>query len=219
MNIPDLSKVITPDDISKKGGGKYSADYVNWAKVAHLLQINAPGWQFHLRPAIDGGHVWKAPNNTGYLVGYFTSPESEVTADFIQSVMNNRNDPIPFDKITARDLTDTHRRALCAAACFTFGLAYQLWAKEKIEDPHQEKETAAQGDHLATHQNSSEDKITQKQLNMLLAIANKREISAEAQKAIVTGQFGFTSRKLITQDKYPDILSAYENYKTGDIDE
>ncbi|WP_369010933.1 hypothetical protein, partial [Escherichia coli] len=31
-------------------------------------------------------------------------------------------------------MTDTHRRALCAAAAFTFGLGYELWAKAEIEE-------------------------------------------------------------------------------------
>jgi hypothetical protein len=43
-----------------------------------------------------------------------------------------------LDRVNARTLTDTHRRALCAAAAFTFGLAYELWAKEEVEDPHRE---------------------------------------------------------------------------------
>lgn len=137
--LPDLSKIITPADVStKNAGGSYAADYINWAKVAHLLNTHANGWEFHLRPAADGGHVWRAPNGTGYVVGFFKSPEGMETADFPQAIMDNRNAPIVFDKISARELTDTHRRALCAAACFTFGLAYQLWAKEKVEDPFRE---------------------------------------------------------------------------------
>jgi hypothetical protein len=56
--------------------------------------------------------------------------------------MDNRNNPIPLDRVNARTLTDTHRRALCAAAAFTFGLAYELWAKEEVENPHREETTA-----------------------------------------------------------------------------
>jgi len=47
--------------------------------------------------------------------------------------MDNRNNPIQCEKISARTFTDSHRRALCACAAFAFGLAYELWAKEEIE--------------------------------------------------------------------------------------
>jgi len=141
---PNLGDVIQQADVSTKGTGSYAADYVNWARTAHLLHQHAPGWQFHLLPSPDGLHAWKAPNGTAYVVGYFTGPENEQTALFPQAVMDNRNAPIQFDRVSARDLTDTHRRCLCAAAAATFGLAWQLWAKEPLEDPLQ------RGDHPAT---------------------------------------------------------------------
>ena len=141
--MPNLGDVITTDDVSKKGAGKYTADYVNWCRVAHLLQDNAPGWQFHLAHYVDSGHVWKAPNGTGYIVGYFSGPNGERTPDFPQAVMDFKNNPVPYENITARDVTDTHRRALAACAAFTFGLAWQLWAREQIEDPMRGDEPAA----------------------------------------------------------------------------
>lgn len=142
---PNLAGVITTDDVSTKGTGNFKADYVNWARIAHLLHIHAPGWEFHLRRAPDQqGYVWKAPNDTGYVVGYFTGPGvHQITPDFPQSVMDNRNAPVPFDRISARDLTDTHRRCLCTAAAYTFGLAYELWAKEEVENPHREETPVA----------------------------------------------------------------------------
>ena len=141
-SFPNLAGVITPQDIQQKGTGSYSASYVAWAKVAALLHTHAPGWQFHLRPTPEGLHVWAAPNGTGYLVGYFTSPEGEVTADFPQAVMDQRNNAMALDRISARDVTDTHRRALAACAAFTFGLAYELWAKDPVEDPYQRTDAA-----------------------------------------------------------------------------
>jgi hypothetical protein len=208
MKLPDLSGAITPQDVSTKGTGSYAADYVNWAKVAHIMNTQAPGWMFHLREAPGGGHVWQAPNKTGYLVGYFTSPEGEATADFPQAVMDNRNSPIPFEKISARDVTDTHRRALCAAACFQFSLAYQLWAREPIEDPHQ-RESVPQPTNGAK---PTEPKvISDAQLKRLMAIANENQVTQEQQRQIVTEQFGFTSRKLITVDKYEEIVEAYQS--------
>jgi hypothetical protein len=138
---PNLGSVISAADIDKKGTGSYAADYVNWARTAQLLRENAPGWQFHLRPTADGQHVWQAPNGTGYVVGYFEGPGG-VTPDFPQAVMDNRNAAVPLNKIDARDLTDTHRRCLCTAAAAQFGLAWQLWAKEPVENPHRDEPTA-----------------------------------------------------------------------------
>ena len=141
--IPNLSDVITTDDVSQKGNGNYKADYVNWCRVAHLLHVHAPGWQFNVQPSPSGSHVWEAPNGTAYVVGFFTGPNGERTPDFPQSVMDNRNSPIVFAKVSARDFTDTHRRCLCTAAAATFSLAWQLWAREDIENPHRETQSKA----------------------------------------------------------------------------
>jgi hypothetical protein len=87
-----------------------------------------------LKPAQDGTHLWKAPDGTGYLIGYFTGPEDQATADFPFPVMDNRNNPVQYDKISARALTDAHRRALCACAAFSLSLGYELWAKEEVAE-------------------------------------------------------------------------------------
>ena len=141
-SFPQLGGVISPDDISTKGSGSYAADYVNWAKIAHLLHVHAPGWQFQLSSAPDGGHVWRAPDGSGYVVGFFANGE-QATPDFPQACMDNRNNPIPFERITARTLTDTHRRCLCTAAAFTFGLGYELWARVEVENPMRDDDSAA----------------------------------------------------------------------------
>jgi hypothetical protein len=142
MTIPNLAGVITKADIDTKGSGSYAASYVNWAKCCHLLHLNAPGWEFHLKPTNEGSLIWVAPDDTAYVIGYFTGPDDQATADFPFPAMDNRNAPIALDKVSARVLTDTHRRALCAAAAFTFGLAYELWAKEQVEDPFCEEKAA-----------------------------------------------------------------------------
>jgi hypothetical protein len=138
-DFPNLGAVITKADVDTKGTGSYAADYVNWCRVAHLLHEHAPGWQFHLVRTADDGHVWQAPNGTAYVVGCFTGPDDARTPDFPQAIMDNRNNAIAFEKVTARDLTDAHRRCLCTASAAAFGLAWQLWARETIEDPHREE--------------------------------------------------------------------------------
>ena len=139
LKIPNLAGVITKADVDTKGTGSYAASYVNWAKVAHLLHEHAPGWDFHLRPALDGNLLHKAPDGTAFVVGEFIGPEDERLASFPFPCMDHRNNPIQFDKVSARILTDTHRRAMCACAAFSFGLAYELWAKDPVEDPHREQ--------------------------------------------------------------------------------
>ena len=46
--------------------------------------------------------------------------------------MDNRNNPIKWERISARDVTDSHRRALCACAAFTFSLGSELWTGNEI---------------------------------------------------------------------------------------
>ena len=140
--FPNLGNVITADDVSQKGSGSYKADYVNWCRTMHLLHEHAPGWQFALAAAPGGGHVWKAPNETGYVVGYFIGPDRQTSPHFPQAIMDNRNNAIAFGKVSARDLTDSHRRCLCTAAAAQFGLAWQLWAREEVENPHREEKKA-----------------------------------------------------------------------------
>lgn len=143
LKIPNLAGVITKADVDTKGTGSYAASYVNWAKVAHLLHEHAPGWDFRLRPVLEsdrlGNLLHQAPDGTAFVVGYFDGPEGETLADFPFPCMDNRNNPIQLDKVSARILTDTHRRAMCACAAFSFGLAYELWAKDPVEDPHREE--------------------------------------------------------------------------------
>ena len=134
MTIPNLAGVISKDDVFRKGTGNYAADYVSWARIANHLHTQANGWEFHLKPAPDGGHVWQAPDGTGYLVSYFSGPDEQATPDFVFPCQDNRNQPISFDKVSCRTLTDTHRRALCANAAFTFGLGYELWAREEVSE-------------------------------------------------------------------------------------
>ena len=139
--FPNLGNVITTDDVSQKGTGSYKADYVNWCRTMHLLHEHAPGWQFCLAYYADASHAWKAPNGTAYVVGYFTGPNGERTPDFPQAIMDNRNNAVAYEKVSARDLTDSHRRCLCTAAAAQFGLAWQLWAREEVENPHRGEST------------------------------------------------------------------------------
>ena len=130
MTIPNLAGVIKKDDIYQKGGGSFKASYVAWAKTSQLLREHAPGWFFYLA-AKNEEYVWSSPDGTGYLMCFFENGEQS-TPLFPFPIMDNRNMPVKLEKISSRIFTDSHRRALCACACFTFGLAFEIWADEEV---------------------------------------------------------------------------------------
>ena len=130
MTIPNLAGVIKKDDIYQKGGGSFKAAYVAWSKTSQLLREHAPGWFFYLA-AKNEEYVWSSPDGSGYLMCFFENGEQR-TPLFPFPIMDNRNMPVKLEKISSRIFTDSHRRALCACAAFTFGLAYELWADEEV---------------------------------------------------------------------------------------
>jgi len=132
--FPNLAGVITLSDVKQKGTGSYAADYIPWAKVMQLINQHANGWI----PRLSWDHedeygtpVHKAPNGTGYLLVYFEKGEQQTTI-WPYAITDSRNNPIPFDKISARDLADSHRRAICSAAAAFFALGFELWAREEV---------------------------------------------------------------------------------------
>lgn len=156
MELPNLKGVIDAKDVQTKPTG-FKAKYMAWAKIAQLLHDHAPGWQFHLNsPArleekengvyeeCPNGHVFKAPDGTGYLSCFFRHTDGTTTSYFPFPVMDNRNNPVAFERISARVFTDSHRRALCAAAAFHFSLGYELWANEEIEENNAEESVNVQ---------------------------------------------------------------------------
>jgi len=131
--IPNLAGVATKDLVEQIGGGKFSASYINWARTINLLHQHAPGWLVNYVTNSDGGLVHKAPGAGGYLLIGFEHVDGTSTPPLPQAVMDHRNNPIPYEKISARDITDTQRRGMCMAAAMTFGLGYELWAKMPLE--------------------------------------------------------------------------------------
>jgi len=106
---PKLSGVVTPDLVQTIGSGKFSASYVNWSRTMQLLRDNAPEWLPFSVPAPDGGIVHRAPVG-GYLLIGFRHADGRETPTVPQAVMDHKNTSIQFDQITARDITDTHRK-------------------------------------------------------------------------------------------------------------
>lgn len=136
-NIPNLAGIATSEMVEHIGTGKFAAAYVNWSRTMALLREHAPGWQPELVNAPDGYILHQAPVGA-YLMIRFRNGEATTSA-VPQAIMDNRNAAIPLDKITARDITDTHRRGVCMAAAFTFGLAYELWAKLPLESGYHDE--------------------------------------------------------------------------------
>lgn len=132
QELPNLAGVATKDLVEQIGTGSFSASYINWSRTLNLLRTNAPGWVAECVYDVDGSILHKAPVGA-YLLIRFKHIDGTTTPEVPQAVMDHRNNAIPYDKITARDITDTQRRGTCLAAAFTFGLAYELWAKMPLE--------------------------------------------------------------------------------------
>lgn len=131
MKKPNLIGVIKESDTYMKG--KYK--YVSWARTSEILNEQAAGWEFHLEmpPTYETtGVVWAAPDGTGYLMGYFTNPEGKKGAIYPYSIMDFRNDPMKLEKISARDVTDSHRRGFVFCAAKEFNLGSELWSGNEI---------------------------------------------------------------------------------------
>ncbi|WGL30434.1 recombinase [Synechococcus phage S-CRES1] len=143
MTLPNLAGVATKDLVEKIGSGKFSAAYINWSRTMNLLRQHAPGWLVDYVPAEDGSLLHRAPVGAYLLIRFQNMETGAVTPALPQAVMDHRNSAIAFDKITARDVTDTQRRGMCMAAAMHFGLAYELWAKMPMENGYQSEEAPA----------------------------------------------------------------------------
>lgn len=132
LQIPDLSGVATKELVEQIGSGSFKASYINWSRTMNLLRKHAPGWMAETVYSPDGTLVHRAPVG-GYLLIRFRHVSGFTTPEVPQAIMDHRNSAITFDKITARDVTDTQRRGACLVAAMQFGLAYELWAKMPLE--------------------------------------------------------------------------------------
>jgi hypothetical protein len=139
MTYPRLDDVVKADDVSKKGGGNFAADYVNWARIAFYLREHAPGWQPFAKPAEDGGIAHRAPDGSAYLLIGFRHADPEMTDTELvpHAVMDHRMQA--KKEPDARDISDAFVRGMCKAAALLFGLGWKLWSKD---DPMERDEPA-----------------------------------------------------------------------------
>lgn len=140
--FPNLDGVVSAEDVSQKGGGRFAADYVNWARVCYYLRKHAPGWESFYLPAADGGMCHPAPDGTYFLLIGFEKWDSEekrtvrtqpVPHAIMDHTMKAKKNP------DARDISDAYVRGMCKAAAMRGGLGWQLWSKddplEREEEP------------------------------------------------------------------------------------
>ena len=140
--IPNLGGILTTGDLYKKGKFDYSA----WAKTAQRIRENAPNWYFALQPNSEGDFVWKTPNNTGLLMGYFQNVITGIKLPlYPYAITEGPNKPIVYEKISANDIQNSHRRCLCACACYSFGDAFELWARVEVKELDQEQQETKDG--------------------------------------------------------------------------
>ena len=152
--FPSLDGIVGDADVSQKGGGKFAASYVNWAKTSALLREHAPGWQPTTQPNADGGMLHEAPDGTFFLMIGFEkffhrhcdAPEGEA---FDEYTTPRRTQCVPHAIMDhtmkakknpdARDISDAFVRGTCKAAALLFGLGWQMWSKD---DPLERDEPA-----------------------------------------------------------------------------
>ena len=155
ISIPNLGGLITKDDIYYKG----KVPYCSWAKTAQRIRENAPNWFFALEPNPEGGFIWKAPDNTGYILGYFQNVVTGIKLPLYHyAITKGFNSTIPFDDISSNDLQKAHRRCLCACACYSFGDAFELWAGLEIEDAKKEEALPEKEDRIKRTPDKPKDK-------------------------------------------------------------
>jgi len=147
VELPNLRGVATKDLVEKIGSGSYSAAYINWSRTLDLLRQNAPEWTSYVSLNENNPScpmLWPAPSGAVMMIGFEHIPTGYRLPPVPQAVMDNRNKSIPYDKISARDISDTERRGACMAANHHFGLAMELWAKLPMESGyHQDDEDAS----------------------------------------------------------------------------
>ena len=155
ISIPNLGGLITKDDIYYKG----KVPYCSWAKTAQRIRENAPNWFFALESNPEGGFIWKAPDNTGYILGYFQNVVTGIKLPLYHyAITKGFNSTIPFDDISSNDLQKAHRRCLCACACYSFGDAFELWAGLEIEDAKKEEALPEKEDRIKRTPDKPKDK-------------------------------------------------------------
>ena len=208
--LPQLSGIATKDLVEQIGTGSFKASYINWSRTMELLRKHAPGWMVETVFSQEGSLLHVCPVGA-YMLIRFRHLDGTVTPEVPQAIMDHRNNAIPLDKITARDITDTHRRGSCMAAAFTFGLAYELWAKMPLESGYAETQAEAPAP-VATKKQSkpaaakaeAQDETTGAEKTEFIALATSMGLCDPAIEDLVAkikGDFSTGIKTLASKDK------------------
>lgn len=212
MTFPNLAGVATKDLVEAIGTGKFKASYINWSRTMNLLRQNAPGWLVDYVPAEDGSLLHRAPVGAYLLIRFQNIETGASTPALPQAVMDHRNNAIPYDKITARDITDTQRRGMCMAAAMHFGLAYELWAKLPLESGYAQEEPAAAPKAATAPQAHSAEAVKASEASFREAALEKgvHTVAIDALVAIVGDKLGgdFEKGLGVLASKSADELNA-----------
>ena len=200
--LPNLAGVIKTSDLYKK----MKFDYVPWAKTAQLLREHAPGWQFFLKPSNPNGDIFSyvhtAPDNTGFLMGYFEHIETgKQTSPNVFAITDNANRPISLEKISCNSIQNSHRRCLCACACKDFGLAYELWAQIEVEEA---KQTPPEKEGVGATRTKPNEKLESTDVLKALPVP----ISKEAREVILKQ---LSTLQQLHPDKMKALVESFRN--------
>ena len=170
-----------------------------------LFRENAPGWQVETLFAPDGGLVHKAPIG-GYLLLRLRHLDGSATPEVPQAVMDNRNKSIPYENISARDITDTHRRGACLVLAMQTGLAHELWAKMPLESGYQD------ADELEVQQQVVKSQGT----GTKTSTSTAAPVAAEDAKGSRTEFISLAKEMGLVEPAIKDLISKVnENYANG----
>ena len=143
IEIPDLAGVITKQDVDQKGS---NAAYVNWSKTLQLLRKHAPGWLLEVQEndGAESAGSFLFPSAKGCSVRVrYRHVSGFATPWVMQALMDFKNNDVSLGQAGDVAINKAIMRGACKAACVHFGLAYELWAKDPIEDAYDPTDTPA----------------------------------------------------------------------------
>ena len=130
MPVPYLGGELKKGETEKKG----RFDYAAWAVICNKLNSENERWQPGIRFNPDG-LPYHICGNTAAVLIYFKEYETgRETPDWFYPITDNKNNPIPLDKLTCWDINNGHKRGICSASAGFFSLGYEIWAKKELEE-------------------------------------------------------------------------------------
>jgi hypothetical protein len=189
----DLS-VLSQKPVFSKGEQVGSVPYIRWYDLILVLNQTAPGWSWEIRTqflpdrcVIEGRLTLRA------IEGEY--PMEAVGVEMLDS--NGYGDPVYSAEASAL------RRAMAK-----FGYALELWRKDKRPRSGQTVPSKVQPQPIKTKADLGQQRLTQKQIALLCAIANERQLGIDTDLKAIVASFNYQSKKDILQKDLDDIIAA-----------